>query len=342
MALNHAIKLAVSATTTKRAAKRRGAVDLAAHGEPFQWSLGGALAFGVVMIVGFLAMVFWHGFTTFWPRPIDVIELRSGAMVAGEPVRSETFRPNAEQVAGVDELARSRLVAQQGGATRTLYRTGNFDIYNDDFRWVADFQIASRHHPDDMLLIERREWGVFIGWLKSVQIDGLADRADPMSVGRAHEASRQRWRRIQEIERDDIGAINFQINRLNLDLRRVELTKGKISPDYVRLAATNSEHEAILRRAHEDFAAEVRRLRHEDDQSRVTLVEIGGKEKTINLSTIVRMYPANGLSTWEKLVVYGGRWWEFLSEEPREANTEGGIWPAIFGTFAMTLLMVVA
>ncbi|HSX82020.1 MAG TPA: phosphate ABC transporter permease PstA, partial [Candidatus Saccharimonadia bacterium] len=34
--------------------------------------------------------------------------------------------------------------------------------------------------------------------------------------------------------------------------------------------------------------------------------------------------------------------WVFLSEEPREANTEGGVFPAIFGTFVMTLLMSLA
>ena len=31
-----------------------------------------------------------------------------------------------------------------------------------------------------------------------------------------------------------------------------------------------------------------------------------------------------------------------LTDEPREANTEGGIFPAIFGTFVMTLLMSLA
>jgi phosphate transport system permease protein len=31
-----------------------------------------------------------------------------------------------------------------------------------------------------------------------------------------------------------------------------------------------------------------------------------------------------------------------LSDEPREANTEGGVFPAIFGTFVMTLLMSLA
>ena len=37
--------------------------------------------------------------------------------------------------------------------------------------------------------------------------------------------------------------------------------------------------------------------------------------------------------------VYAGRLWEFLSGDPRESNTEGGIFPAIFGTVMMVVLM---
>jgi phosphate transport system permease protein len=37
--------------------------------------------------------------------------------------------------------------------------------------------------------------------------------------------------------------------------------------------------------------------------------------------------------------VYGARLWEFVSGDPRESNTEGGIFPAIFGTVMMVLLM---
>lgn len=34
--------------------------------------------------------------------------------------------------------------------------------------------------------------------------------------------------------------------------------------------------------------------------------------------------------------------WEFVSAEPRVGMTEGGIWPAIFGTIALVLLMTIA
>ncbi len=60
---------------------------------------------------------------------------------------------------------------------------------------------------------------------------------------------------------------------------------------------------------------------------------------TLNLGEIVRAYPANQLSFWDKLKVYGSRWSEFLMDDPREANNEGGVFPAIWGTVAMTLIM---
>ena len=43
----------------------------------------------------------------------------------------------------------------------------------------------------------------------------------------------------------------------------------------------------------------------------------------------------------DKLGFYGLKLWEFVSDDPREANTEGGIFPAIFGTVLMVLIMAV-
>ncbi len=62
----------------------------------------------------------------------------------------------------------------------------------------------------------------------------------------------------------------------------------------------------------------------------------------VALADVVRAVPANALSTVGRLRVYGSRWKEFLTAEPREANSEGGVWPAIVGTVVMTLLMSLA
>jgi phosphate transport system permease protein len=59
------------------------------------------------------------------------------------------------------------------------------------------------------------------------------------------------------------------------------------------------------------------------------------------LQNIVRSYRANDLNILQKIGLYFERLWEFVSDEPREANTEGGIFPAIFGTVLMVIIMAI-
>jgi ABC-type phosphate transport system permease subunit len=65
-------------------------------------------------------------------------------------------------------------------------------------------------------------------------------------------------------------------------------------------------------------------------------------QRTLSCNEIVRIYPANRLGVLGKLGVYASRWGEFLLDDPREANTEGGVFPAIWGTIVMTLIMTLA
>ena len=60
----------------------------------------------------------------------------------------------------------------------------------------------------------------------------------------------------------------------------------------------------------------------------------------MRISQIVRVVP-NELSLMGKLGVYFDRWGEFLTAEPRNANTEGGVLPIIIGTVTLTMLLTV-
>jgi len=71
----------------------------------------------------------------------------------------------------------------------------------------------------------------------------------------------------------------------------------------------------------------------------VLVADANGREKSIGLSQVVRVLRPNDLSMWAKLWVYAGNVWMVLTTEPREANTEGGIFPAIFGTVMMVMIM---
>lgn len=69
------------------------------------------------------------------------------------------------------------------------------------------------------------------------------------------------------------------------------------------------------------------------------MVDANGKEQSMSLGQVMRVLRPNELSTLEKAWVYAGNVWTVLTTEPREANTEGGIFPAIFGTVMMVIIM---
>jgi phosphate transport system permease protein len=122
----------------------------------------------------------------------------------------------------------------------------------------------------------------------------------------------------------------------------VELRHGKDSPWY---AAALREHDAAVARAHErndEIGARIAALKAENARYALALTTADGREATVGLADIVRAFPPNRLSFADKLGVYFSRWGEFLSADPREANSEGGVYPAIFGTVTMTLIMSIA
>jgi len=319
--------------------------DLRSRGEPFTWALGGALALGCLMIISFLVMVFWNGATTFVPKPVMVVTTTDGKTTAGEPTRSELYKPQPSAVQALSPEAQRDIAANDGFVSRTLYRVGNYDIYNEDFRWISDYEVAKIERPASILFAERVEWGPLIANLKSIAVDGQASplsAVDDQAFVKAHAESRDRRERIAKIEKNDIGDINHQIEQLRLNVRKVELADGRNSSAFAEAQRALDVRSAELQAEYKTLADEASRLRDLNKRNTATFVEISGEEKVVQLDAIVRIYPPNDLSFIAAVGIYLSRWWEFVSDEPREANTEGGILPAIFGTAAMTLLMVIA
>lgn len=339
---NASLRRAISETRRRHAGKVRLA-GLQGAGEPWQWCLGGALALGILMVLGLLLLVFWNGLVTFWPRSIEQVRLHDNSMIAGEPVRSQTFRPGQEALAALDPARRDRIEANGGMAARTLYRTGNYDLYGDDFRWVPDYEAVEVSRPRDLMLVERMEWGVFVGRIVAISSAGrrvpVADLRSPDLIKR-HEEARRRWQGIRALERGEIGAVNHRLEQERLRLRRVSLANPEDGAALEAARQRFAEREAALKAQHQVLAERASAMRRAHEAELVVLADAAGREKEMPLGALVRFYPANDLSLTEKLGVYLSRWAEFLLDEPREANTEGGVMPAIFGTFAMTLLLV--
>ena len=322
---------------------RRIGSDLSARGEPYVWIMGAALVGGLAMILGLLAYVAVVGTMTFWPSRIASVTTLDGRTIAGEAFRSETYRVPADVLEAQTPDIQARINASLGKADRTLYRVGNFDIFGEDFVWVSDFEKKAVTFDRDMYFVERLEWGPFVGRVKQIDLAGTSTGTPRVAqINEQVAAGRKRRLAIEAIEKGEINDINHAIEELRLDVRRAEIEYGVESQDARNMRADAERKTAELNEKYKVLEQKVAALREEDERFTITLEAIDGRTKTVPLSRIVRLYPANTLTPDQKWGVYFDRWLEFITAQPREANTEGGIVPALVGTLTMMVLLSLA
>ncbi len=230
-------------------------------------------------------------------------------------------------------------------ARRRLLRTGNFDLTGSHFNWVSDFEIEEESHPEWALVLERVEWGNFYGLPEAFLVDGQVVASEPAQVwARFQEHSgpvRDRYRRRVDLEREGIGETSRKIEEARVAYRQAQF---RLPPGSPQLQAAQKQFDDIKQeneKADATIYEQIKQLDTENARFAIQLRTVAGQSKTLPLAQIVRAYPANHLTTLEKDGVYLSRWHEFVSDRPRESNTEGGVFPAIWGTVAMTLLMSV-
>lgn len=330
----------------EKSRKRKRVISLATRGEPMVWLTGGSLALATLMIMGLLVLVFYQGTLTFWPKQLVQVKDHQGRKYLGEITRKERYHPDQSIIEQLPVDLQNK-IQQAGGTTeRILIRTGNYDLYGDDFKWVSLFEVQQQNYPREAVTLERLEWGPFYGFMEEFRIDDKPVANGPEEswekFQELHEETRKRYLKIKQMEKKDLDHVNFQLEQARLKLRKAELTYGRNTNSYNQIKAEVEKEESLLTEQYNRISEEITLLRAENNRYRILLKEVGGRTKEIGVFEIVRAYRANKLSFSGKLEIYLSRWWEFLTSEPREANTEGGVLPAIFGTFMMTIIMSLA
>ena len=64
------------------------------------------------------------------------------------------------------------LKAGGGESYRVRWKRGNRDLWGLDLVWSDEADIESRENPRDAIVMERREWGDFYGYFRSLEVDG--------------------------------------------------------------------------------------------------------------------------------------------------------------------------
>lgn len=327
----------------------RRKTSLFARGEPLVWLTGGALVLCLVLVVGLVALVLVNGLSTFWPQPVVRIVTPTGTVVVGEVTRTEAYRPATEAIDALPEAtakrAREHLARTGGESERRLVRTGNYEITNTHFLWVNDFEVVEETRPEWIVVLERVSWGRFYGTPVGFRIDGEVVATDPAEIWRLfeehHGPVRENEAEKHHLEKGEIGSLNRERQEARDAARRAEGRDRSLAgtPEHAEALREIAEVDRRTGAEEERLQTRIRELDRESARYTLVLKTGDGREKEQPLAGIVRACPVNRLSWLQKLGVYASRWWEFLSDEPREANSEGGVFPAIFGTLIMTLLM---
>jgi phosphate transport system permease protein len=275
------------------------------------------------MIIGLLCFIVVRGASTFWPQPLELVELVEGRKTLGE-------------ISGREQSAKG---------PRRLVRSENFELTGSHYEWFDDSQVAASSRPEWATAVERLEGGRFHGFpARLVHGDEVIAEGPSetwQAFERLHADARRRWREALRIDRHDRGDLQRQLRAARLAVVQADLRSGSDSP---ACAAARAAEQAVAERVSGQLEAvdrEAARLRQENAGWGVEFETATGEKQTLPLDGIVHAWQPNRLSWWGKLRIYLARWREFLTDDPREANSAGGVFPAIWGTVAMTLIMAI-
>ncbi|GGP70029.1 phosphate ABC transporter permease PstA [Shewanella saliphila] len=310
-------------------------------GSPWIWMTGGAVSISLIAVLGLLLLIAWRGLSYFWPADVYEWQLEDNQGVKSTLI-GEIY--DREEVPTERLLSAGHTFTQHPGefVTRYLVKTGNREFVGLDFRWILATDIVSRTQPADIAKLERTKNGNFYGYPIAVIEDGkrlaLTSDADIESslvshIERAVEISDQ----AVDLQKSDIGAINYQIERLRLKQRGYELD-GELTE------ARKADIKAQIDQLNKDYLVlekDLFALRDKAARDSVVIRDMRGQEVVLKLDSILDVSYVNHMSIFQKV----GHWFvgigRFINDDPREANTEGGVFPAIFGTVFMVMLMAV-
>lgn len=308
-------------------------------GTPWIWLNAGAIALCLVMVIGVLSLIAVQGGSHFWPADLQTVQLKKaeGAeqTLLAELVRTEEVSAVVLRESGVNLDSKAEYLQ------RHLLKVGNRDLYGRDFAWYLADDLSGWTVDNNATVIERREWGNFYGFpqklLEADKVVAEGAAVWPELVKRIARANAI-FQQISDIEKGDIGRINNGLEQLRLTERRMEID-GADQATIAAYRAQSTADRAALDAEYAELQKQLEQLYAEAKRDTLVATSAEGKEVQISLGNIVHAHQPNAMSLLDKSVHYVGAIWNFLTEDPREANTEGGIFPAIFGTITMVILM---
>lgn len=274
-----------------------------------------SMALILVMMLGMGLLIFANSFAALWPNRIEAVTLRDGATVMGVFIASDTATD---------------------GTRRLQYNVANRDLNSGaDFVWIDEKDIVEKSYPENAVVVGRMENGDFIGYFH-----GDTDLTALLSD------YRKRWQAegkplLAELSRlgDTWQSANLQVLSRRYELAHAAQENTKTAKSLLHSA---EQEEQRIKEQSEDILQRYTAVKNMFQEQKATFAAADGRTIELSLSDIVLATWPNGMTIAGKLWQFLVNTWNLLVQYPREANTEGGLFPAIFGTVVMVFIVAIS
>ncbi|GAK18592.1 LOW QUALITY PROTEIN: phosphate transport system permease protein PstA [Vibrio sp. JCM 19053] len=309
-------------------------------GAPWIWLTGGAVSISLLSVLGLLLLIGWKGLTYFWPAPLYQWNVAALTPVQGEVLHENTiligqvYERSFVPKSYLPESAAQQLEDDEDFATRLNIKIANRELYPADFISVLQMQLDEPTTPKEWAVIERSSGGYFFGKLVAFQDGDNIYTSDIQSIlNKKLDDAETLRHEIDSLVVDQLKELGWKLEQLRLEKRKHELN-DTLTESFLKENQTK-------KRADRKSACDVRFATWFTTSALLCLIveDMTGSQVSIPLEDILDYWYPNQMSLPDKVMHWGKQVWKFLSEDPRESNSEGGVFPAIFGTVFLVLIM---
>ncbi|MGJ3241701.1 MAG: phosphate ABC transporter permease PstA [Opitutales bacterium] len=297
------------------------------------WLAASGLAAGLLLFFGLIGMLVTLSMPYFWPRTVYAFPVEPGgeATAVGWILRpAETRAVITDTASGVRD--REMLVyGTAPGSARPDYRILSRDLLTE----------AS---PAAVHVLVRSQGRAWFGRPVELSLE------DGRTLSADHPDFETRLEQVLALKTDRQAAMDRlrqnRLSRLNREFERLHARRARLLAEK-GLAATRdlTELDRLIAETNTTISAvsrELDALEAEQNRGSLTFRFPDGSEATLALAGVRDLYRPAALGFVGRLGHAGERFLEFLTGYPGEGTGLGGIFPALFGTVVMTLLMSVA
>ncbi|ELA6781844.1 phosphate ABC transporter permease PstA [Vibrio alginolyticus] len=311
-------------------------------GAPWIWLTGGAVSISLLSVLGLLLLIGWKGLTYFWPAPLYQWNVAALTPVQGEVLHENTiligqvYERSFVPKSYLPESAAQQLEEDEDFATRLNIKIANRELYPADFISVLQMQLDEPTMPKEWAVIERSSGGYFFGKLVAFQDGDNIYTSDIQSVlNKKLDDAETLRHEIDSLVVDQLKELGWKLEQLRLEKRKHELN-DTLTESFLKENQTKKEQ---IEKALATLDLQLDGLRLQLSDYALIVEDMTGSQVSIPLEDILDYWYPNQMSLPDKVMHWGKQVWKFLSEDPRESNSEGGVFPAIFGTVFLVLIM---